>query len=61
MIFSGGIFVITPLKDHFDGMRTLLNFAGITTFRYQLGLLLAEYVLFAFESVLFIACGFVLS
>ena len=33
-IFSGGIFVFTPLKDHFNGIRTVLNFSGITPIRY---------------------------
>lgn len=61
IIVSGGLFVIAMLKDHFDGLRIVLNFAGMRSVSYKGGLILAEYCLFAAMATLFILCGFVLS
>ena len=60
-IVSGGLFVVAVMKDHFDGLRCVLNFAGMRSLSYKGGLLLAEYTLFAALATLFIATGSVLS
>jgi hypothetical protein len=61
LILGGGLFVIGMFKDHFDGMRNLLKFAGMGSVSYKLGLLLAEYCVYLFMSVLLVLCGFILS
>jgi hypothetical protein len=61
VIISGGLFIIAMFKDHFDGMRNLLKFAGMQSLSYKLGLILAEFCLFIFMSVFLICCGFILS
>lgn len=54
---GGGIHVYAIFKDHFDGLRSLLNFAGMWSFSYTIGLVLAEYVLYLIMASLYILVG----
>ena len=60
LIIACGLFVMVILKDRFDGLRYLLNFAGIQSFSYKLGLLLADFTLYLIMAALFIVVGLIL-
>jgi len=46
IVFSAGAFIITLVKDREEKLRYLLNFAGIRSPSYILGLYLADYILY---------------
>lgn len=46
IVFSGGAFVITLVKDREEKIRYLLNFAGMRSISYIMGLLAADYILY---------------
>lgn len=51
---------MTPVKDREDGLRYLLNFAGISSFSYFLGIFLADLVIFTVPTVLIVILSFIL-
>lgn len=46
MVLSSGLFINAVIADHFEGLRHLLNFAGMNPFAYVSGILLAEYTIY---------------
>jgi hypothetical protein len=51
---------VTPVKDREDGLRYLLNFAGISSFSYYLGLFLADLIIFTVPTILIFILSYVL-
>ena len=39
------------VKDHFEGMRNLLKFAGMKSLSYKLGLIFGEYCIFLLMAI----------
>jgi hypothetical protein len=48
ILISSGIFIFTPVEDREQKLRYLLNFAGMRSSAYYIGLLLADVVIFCF-------------
>jgi len=46
ILLSSGIFIFTPVEDREQKLRYLLNFAGMRSSAYFIGLLLADVVIF---------------
>jgi len=46
ILISSGIFIFTPVEDREQKLRYLLNFAGMRSSAYFIGLLLADVVIF---------------
>jgi hypothetical protein len=46
MLLSGGLYVVTTVKDREDKLRYLLNFTGISSTAYYLGIFAADLILF---------------
>lgn len=44
-ILSGGLYITTFMKDRFDGLRYILNFTGIKSSAYILGLQFADLIM----------------
>lgn len=59
IVISGALFVITPVKDREDGLRYLLNFAGISSHAYYMGIFLADMVLFVIPCALIVVVAFI--
>lgn len=51
---------MTPVKDREDGLRYLLNFAGISSFSYYLGLFFADIIIFTVPTMLIVILSFIL-
>jgi len=47
IFLSSGIFIFTPVEDREQKLRYLLNFAGMRSSAYYVGLLLADIVIFS--------------
>lgn len=60
LILACGLFMIVILKDRFDGLRYLLNFSGIKSLSYKLGLFLADMCIYMVMGILFIVVGMIL-
>jgi hypothetical protein len=58
ILISSGLFVLTPVKDREDKLRYLLNFAGITSHAYYVGLFLADFILFTIPCALVVALAY---
>lgn len=61
MIIYSGFFIVPAATDRYDGLRNLLHFAGIGSFSYYLGLILADLTLFLIPSFLLVIAGIFLS
>lgn len=48
IVISSGLYCLTQVKDREDGCRYLLNFAGMGSPAYFLGLFFGDYVIFTF-------------
>lgn len=59
-IISSGLYLNAVVTDHFDGLRHLLNFAGMQTFSYKTGIVLAEYTLYLVSILSCIIVGIIL-
>lgn len=59
-IISGGLFVITFMKDRFHGLRYILNFTGVRPIAYITGLMFAEMTLCLAPIILCISVGVML-
>lgn len=46
MVLSSGLYCLSQVKDREDGCRYLLNFAGMRSPAYFLGLFFADYVIY---------------
>lgn len=60
LILSSGLFVITPVKDKEDKLRYLLNFTGISSTAYYMGIFLADLILFIVPTIMIVILSFVL-
>lgn len=60
IILAAGIYTITPVTDREDKCRYLLNFAGMRSTSYYIGLLIGDVVIFYIPQVLLIAMVFIL-
>lgn len=54
MILASGLYCITVVRDRQMGLRYLLNFAGMMSSSYYLGLLMADLVIFAITCILLV-------
>ena len=61
IVFSCGVFVLTPVKDKEDKLRYLLNFAGIRSISYYLGIFLADILLYCLPISVLILMSYILS
>lgn len=59
--FSQGAFILTSVKDKEDKLRYLLNFAGMSSFSYWIGMFLADIILYLIPITLLIIFSFILS
>jgi len=57
---SIGLYLIVPVNDKFNKTRYLLNFAGMRSSSYYIGLFLADYIIFSISNVLLIGFMFML-
>jgi hypothetical protein len=48
IVISSGLYCLGQVKDREDGCRYLLNFAGMRSPAYFLGLFFGDYVIFTF-------------
>jgi len=48
IVVSSGLYCMSQVKDREDGCRYLLNFAGMRSSAYFLGLFLGDYVIYTF-------------
>lgn len=60
IVFSNGLFVMTPVKDREEKLRYLLNFAGMRSSAYYLGFLLADVIIYCIPQVLLVIMVFVI-
>lgn len=60
LVLSSGLFVITPVKDREDKLRYLLNFAGISSKAYYIGMFFADIILFIVPTICIIILSFIL-
>jgi hypothetical protein len=51
-LICSGLYVLTMLSDHFGGLRYQLNFTGIRSNAYVLGIFLSDFAIAAFVCVL---------
>jgi len=58
---SGSIFAITEVKDREDGLRYLLNFTGISSTAYFLGLVMADFLLYLLPVALLVVFALILN
>jgi hypothetical protein len=61
ILFSQGAFILTSVKDKEDKLRYLLNFAGMNSFSYWVGMFLADIILYIIPISLLIIMSFILS
>lgn len=52
IVISSGLYCVTPVRDRELGLRHLLNFAGMRSSSYYLGLMMAELVIFTIPCIL---------
>jgi hypothetical protein len=57
---SMGLYVVVPVDDKFNKTRYLLNFAGIRSSAYYIGIFMADYVIYSISSFLLFGFVFVL-
>ena len=55
-----GLYLIVPVTDKFNKTRYLLNFAGIRSSAYYIGIFLADYVIYSISTILLFGFVFVL-
>jgi hypothetical protein len=60
VLTSSGLYVVTPVKDRQDKLRYLLNFAGISSPAYYIGLYFADFILYLFPCILILILSFIL-
>jgi ABC-type multidrug transport system permease subunit len=60
VLTSSGLYVVTPVKDREDKLRYLLNFAGISSGAYYIGLYTADLILFIVPCFLIMIVSFIL-
>ena len=60
ILLSSGIFVFTPVEDRESKLRYLLNFAGMRSSSYYIGLLLADIVIFMIPQIILAILFFIL-
>jgi hypothetical protein len=51
---------VTPVKDREDGLRNLINFAGISSLSYYLGLFFADLIIFTVPTILIVILSSIL-
>jgi hypothetical protein len=60
LVFSSGLFVVTSTKDREDKLRYLLNFSGISSAAYYIGLFFADMMLFIVTTICIIVLSYIL-
>ena len=55
-----GVYLLCPAQDRYDKTRYLLNFAGLRSSSYYVGILLADFLIFSISNVLLVISVFVL-
>ena len=60
LVFSSGLFVVTSTKDREDKLRYLLNFSGISSAAYYIGLFFADMILFIATTICIIVMSYIL-
>lgn len=61
MVLSSGLFMNAVIADHFEGLRHLLNFAGMNPFAYVSGILLAEYTIYMLSTSCTLLLGLIIN
>jgi hypothetical protein len=51
---------VTPVEDREDGLRYLLNSAGISSLSYYLGLFFADLIIYTVPTILIVILSFIL-
>lgn len=59
-VTSSGVYLITTVKDRQDKLRYLLNFGGMRSFSYYIGIVLADYLLYVGPTCVFILVVYIL-
>lgn len=57
---TSGLFMNAVISDHFEGLRHLLNFAGMNSYAYVTGMLLAEYMIYLISGISVVLVGLVI-
>jgi len=53
-VTSSGVYLITSVKDRQDKLRYLLNFGGMRSTSYYIGLVLADFTLYMVPTIAFV-------
>jgi len=53
-VTSSGVYLITTVKDREDKLRYLLNFGGMRSLSYYVGIVLADFTLYMIPTVTFV-------
>jgi len=53
-VTSSGVYLITSVKDRQDKLRYLLNFGGMRSTSYYIGIVFADFTLYMFPTVAFV-------
>ena len=61
IVMSSSLFVVTPVQDREEKLRYLLNFSGISSFTYYVGLFLADMILFMIPCILVLVLSYLLN
>lgn len=57
---SIGLYLVVPVTDKFNKTRYLLNFAGMRSSAYYIGLFLADYIIYSISNFLLVGFVFIL-
>jgi len=53
-VTSSGVYLITTVKDREDKLRYLLNFGGMRSLSYYVGIVLADFTLYLIPTIAFV-------